>query len=276
MKYCIYCGVELADDAVVCTSCGEKQPSLHFCCHCGAEIEEGDAFCSSCGKSLSDSEASTVATSSPLSEEGVVPSYKQSRNLVVGIVVGVILCMLMGGGLLLWNRNYNDEDLLLADSTITDSVVVDSMTEEVTMGDLELDAMGEPSLGHWTYFGGFSCVLPHGPLVDFYIKFGYKELTSNELVGEYKFSTTREEIAWGKIEVISAATNKLTFRTVTAGRYYPDGREDDEESLDTSSRITVTLSWEGDDRYFLELEDFSEYGAERYPMYYAEECDGEI
>ena len=52
MKKCTKCGKTFDDDAVFCTSCGERLVSGNACPRCGNIISEDDAFCGHCGYNL--------------------------------------------------------------------------------------------------------------------------------------------------------------------------------------------------------------------------------
>ena len=59
MKYCIKCGNELRDEAVMCPKCGgevenvpqsePQQKKTKFCTYCGAEVLEAAIVCPKCG-----------------------------------------------------------------------------------------------------------------------------------------------------------------------------------------------------------------------------------
>ena len=65
MKKCPNCGVQLNDDCLFCTECGNPIPQGDVCPQCGAIINEGSVFCENCGKRLdetkSDSQAETIS-----------------------------------------------------------------------------------------------------------------------------------------------------------------------------------------------------------------------
>lgn len=49
-KFCKFCGMKLAGDAVICTSCGRQLEK--FCNFCGTKIAADAVVCTSCGRQV--------------------------------------------------------------------------------------------------------------------------------------------------------------------------------------------------------------------------------
>lgn len=74
MKYCVHCGQEMLDEAVVCVKCGRDTTSnmrnnstdkcQKYCGHCGAEVYSDAVVCLKCGCSVQHTSKSVASSNS--------------------------------------------------------------------------------------------------------------------------------------------------------------------------------------------------------------------
>lgn len=97
MKYCVYCGAEINDKAVICPKCGCDQrghidpKDRKFCAVCGAPVAGTSGVCPKCG-----CEFETVPEIASVPEEtakskDVTPMVLGILSIVLGGIVGIVL-----------------------------------------------------------------------------------------------------------------------------------------------------------------------------------------
>lgn len=100
MKYCVHCGRELLDEAVICPGCGcaaggpyaqSPPPRAAYCTRCGMQIGPQATFCTNCGCPVGGAVplANRAAMLSTLSEKvktnGIIWIVIASVQIVAGI-----------------------------------------------------------------------------------------------------------------------------------------------------------------------------------------------
>ena len=75
MKQCHHCGASLDNDALFCTSCGNKVgASGRSCPSCGAPLDEDSLFCAECGTRIESASSPAQTSPNPYCAQQVVSS----------------------------------------------------------------------------------------------------------------------------------------------------------------------------------------------------------